>query len=110
MPKGAVDVAPPSLWRNPFHTGQESGVFSRPPPLIPDMGAEQAVELFRLLLTESISPEMYPHAIEWLAQWDQAENCRPLNRVPTLRGKDLCCTCKLYEPCHADVLLELANA
>jgi hypothetical protein len=27
-----------------------------------------------------------------------------------LRGKDLVCTCKLGDPCHADVLLELANA
>lgn len=26
-----------------------------------------------------------------------------------LRGKDLVCTCKLTDPCHADVLLELAN-
>jgi Domain of unknown function (DUF4326) len=26
-----------------------------------------------------------------------------------LRGKDLICTCKLGDPCHADVLLELAN-
>ena len=27
-----------------------------------------------------------------------------------LRGKDLMCWCPLSEPCHADVLLELANA
>ena len=27
-----------------------------------------------------------------------------------LRGKNLICTCKLDEPCHADVLLELANS
>jgi hypothetical protein len=26
-----------------------------------------------------------------------------------LRGKDLVCTCRPGEPCHADVLLELAN-
>ena len=26
-----------------------------------------------------------------------------------LRGKDLVCTCKLADPCHADVLLDLAN-
>jgi hypothetical protein len=26
-----------------------------------------------------------------------------------LRGKDLVCMCKLADPCHADVLLELAN-
>ena len=27
-----------------------------------------------------------------------------------LRGKDLACWCPLNEPCHADVLLELAHA
>lgn len=29
--------------------------------------------------------------------------------VPELRGKNLACWCKLDQPCHADVLLELAN-
>jgi len=28
----------------------------------------------------------------------------------TLRGKDLACWCQLDQPCHADVLLELANS
>lgn len=28
----------------------------------------------------------------------------------TLRGKDLACWCAAGEPCHADVLLEIANA
>ena len=27
-----------------------------------------------------------------------------------LRGKNLACWCKLGDPCHADVLLEIANA
>jgi len=26
-----------------------------------------------------------------------------------LRGKDLACFCPLDQPCHADVLLEIAN-
>ena len=26
-----------------------------------------------------------------------------------LRGKDLICICRLEDPCHADVLIELAN-
>ncbi len=30
-------------------------------------------------------------------------------RLPELRGKDLACWCPLDQPCHADVLLELAN-
>lgn len=29
--------------------------------------------------------------------------------VESLRGKNLACFCMLDEPCHADVLLELAN-
>lgn len=29
--------------------------------------------------------------------------------IEELRGKNLACWCKLGEPCHADVLLELAN-
>jgi len=31
-------------------------------------------------------------------------------RMPLLRGKNLACWCKPGEPCHADVLLEIANA
>lgn len=34
------------------------------------------------------------------AQWD----------LSSLRGKDLACWCPLDQPCHADVLLEIANA
>ncbi len=30
--------------------------------------------------------------------------------IKVLRGKDLACWCPLDQPCHADVLLELANA
>lgn len=30
--------------------------------------------------------------------------------MPELRGKDLFCWCPLDQPCHANVLLELANA
>ena len=29
--------------------------------------------------------------------------------IDDLRGKDLCCWCRESQPCHADVLLELAN-
>lgn len=29
--------------------------------------------------------------------------------IEALRGKDLACWCPLDQPCHADVLLEIAN-
>lgn len=33
-----------------------------------------------------------------------------LDRLQELHGHDLACWCRLDQPCHADVLLELANA
>lgn len=33
-----------------------------------------------------------------------------LGNLTPLRGKNLACWCPLDQPCHADVLLELANA
>lgn len=33
-----------------------------------------------------------------------------IDRLRELRGKDLACWCPLDKPCHADVLLEIANA
>jgi len=37
--------------------------------------------------------------------------CQPIIAgLPDLRGKPLACWCRLDQPCHADILLELANA
>lgn len=33
----------------------------------------------------------------------------PLADIGELTGHDLCCWCRLDQPCHADVLLDLAN-
>jgi hypothetical protein len=33
-----------------------------------------------------------------------------LDGIVHLRGKNLACWCALNQPCHADILLELANA
>ncbi len=43
----------------------------------------------------------------WITLHPQAQPLR--DDLKTLRGKDLCCWCPLDQPCHADVLLELAN-
>jgi hypothetical protein len=41
--------------------------------------------------------------------WFEA-HVAPKVDVAELRGKDLACWCPLDQPCHADVLLEIANA
>ncbi len=53
----------------------------------PDMPAHLAVENFRNMLNRHDVAEIRA----------------------TLRGKNLACWCALDQPCHADVLLELAN-
>lgn len=44
----------------------------------------------------------------WLGRLDDAADFKR-EIVAELRGKDLACWCRLDQPCHADVLLELAN-
>ena len=44
-------------------------------------------------------------AFRWLAE--QSDRAEMIQR--DLRGKNLACWCRPGEPCHADVLLEIAN-
>ncbi len=51
-----------------------------------------------------------PHAINLFAA-KCAMNAEFRNTVKKeLRGKDLACWCPLDQPCHADVLIEIANS
>jgi hypothetical protein len=55
--------------------------------------------------------------VDWLrgnrAMWQSEEGDRARQRIldglPSLRGKNLACYCPDGAPCHADVLIELAN-
>lgn len=66
----------------------------------------EIVELYRLTLIDP-TPGM-------LAAWPSARGRFLTVTVDEIRrelaGKPLVCWCPLFEPCHADVLLELANA
>ena len=42
---------------------------------------------------------------KWIELWLREDK----NSLRDLRGKDLACWCKEGQPCHADILLELAN-
>lgn len=45
----------------------------------------------------------------WMGPESDAARDSILSRLPELRGKNLACWCPLGSPCHADVLLEIAN-
>lgn len=47
--------------------------------------------------------------LAWLSGCYDSTTLPPRPDLSTLRGKDLACWCRTDQPCHADVLLLLAN-
>lgn len=93
MPKGAVYVGRPTPWGNPFIVGLFGRGSERE-----YWDAAKCVEMFRFSTCQTDRAGIF-------TDFEMNEiDLRPL------RGKDLACWCRLGQPCHADVLLELANA
>jgi len=93
MPKGAIYVGRPSAWGNPFK--------------VECFGLNLALALYRRSMTGCWTPDGIPEELIHLAyQGHQAVRAFSYHEV---RGKDLACWCPLDQPCHADILLELAN-
>ena len=101
MPEGAVYVGRPTVFGNPwtYTDTLSSGLFVL--ECIPEVN----VKNFRHWLTAT------PEQIAFFPIYQKLEPQRQviLARLPELRGKDLACWCPLGKPCHADVLIELAN-
>lgn len=152
LPEGAVSVARPTKWGNPFAYRQHSGLARMPGAN--DPGAEweyegrisadgarhdyhhpdgtitvchvrymtraEVVQTFRLALLGQDTPAMqaaFPSGRgKWMGRWAGEGNDLHREYVTVedvrreLAGKDLACWCKPGHPCHADVLLEVANA
>lgn len=91
MPEGAVYVGRGSPWGNPFVVGR-------------DGTAAECVQLYAALLGGLICISAKAGAIEQRAVLDHARA-----HLQDLRGRDLACWCRPGAPCHADLLLDLAN-
>jgi len=118
MPENTVYVGRGTKWGNPYKVGETQ---IRIPALD---GSEWEHE--RRLYKTSGETHAYVHNsdgshITWHRVEDAtAEQCVKLYRdwisytirqeFQTLAGKDLACWCPPDQPCHADVLLELANS
>ena len=91
-PPLAVDVTRSGPWGNPFRVGL-------------DGNAAHCVHLYQMLLAGFVC---------FTCKASVEDQRRHLAFVRTnladLRGKPLMCWCRIGAPCHADVLLELANA
>ena len=84
MPAGAIYVGRPTMWGNRWQIGTWSNLLGRQIASV-----AEAVDLYRRLAW------VEPHMVAWVQE--------------NLRGHDLACWCPLDQPCHADVLLEIAN-
>lgn len=112
MPEGAVYVGRPTKWGNPYDWRSQP---AWPPACYLDGELRDADDMRR-----------YPDAQR--RRWSVVDFEDMLRRAPLgdgtwgrmgesvydtirreLAGRDLACWCPLDQPCHADVLLELAN-
>jgi hypothetical protein len=101
MPENTVKVDRATRWGNPyvvwFDDGEETWLVSKAschwPVSSKAEGTALAVKMFSDWLRDGLAKELYP----------------PGFMLRDIRGKNLACWCGLDQPCHADVLLELAN-
>lgn len=101
MPKNTVYVGRPTKWGNPFKVDKSQrcgalgffrGVADTP---------RHAVIFYRQYLEGLMDKQcMYEHPEHY---------CPREAIVRQLKGKNLACWCPLKQPCHADILLEIAN-
>lgn len=90
MPPNTVSVCRPGKFGNPFVVGKTMLLGMS---WICPKDNESAVEMFRKYIEKQF--ELYPDYTK--------------EKLHELRGKNLACWCKEGEPCHGDVLLEMAN-
>lgn len=105
-PEGAVVVARPTRWGNPILL---SDIQAQYPSLFPEQIATLVVRDFRAL---ALRGEL--HFPNWRSlgggRGPVTFTYPGLDEIrAALAGRDLACWCPLDQPCHADVLLELAN-
>jgi hypothetical protein len=94
MPPGTIAVSRGTMWGNPF-AHRDSAI---------------AVRMFRCWLRGSVrTADLLDCRLKIPGPLGGYRE-RMLAELPMLAGRDLCCWCRLDRPCHADVLLELANA
>ncbi len=106
-PENTVSVARPSKWGNPFRITVSDVVDFpwqvRSPTVNHLLGLHDSERSARAHVVELFAMHIGPMGS---FEYD-AEKLAKLRRE--LGGKNLMCFCPLDQPCHADVLLEIAN-
>ena len=99
MPEGAVYVGRPSKWGNPNGVGYGPGAW---------FASVSGGEMWFKTEAEARQRAVDVFRSDLLWDFSRFADLREAY-LWRLRDKDLACWCPLDQPCHADVLLELAN-
>ncbi|MCU1591575.1 MAG: hypothetical protein JWP11_2831 [Frankiales bacterium] len=109
MPEGAVYVGRPTRWGNPF-TVMNGG---RQGWLVWDdrdrLGLSATPTSDGYVAAFPTREKAAADAVRRYKKWLDYSQARGMDLVPLLRGRDLACWCHESQPCHADVLLAIAN-
>lgn len=110
MPEGVVYVGRPTIWGNPYSTDEFRRQFieaakaiGTAPPTDREV-RDLAVEAFRSDLEYGPDSHWW-----WLGPHTHMIRLKGSLQDGDLTGHDLACWCPLDQPCHADVLLAVAN-
>lgn len=95
MPPNTVKVDRSTKWGNPFRVGETY-------PTIEEECPTRILGEARCASTAD--------AVAMFKAWATSEHGFDREEIEELTGKNLACWCKPGDPCHADVLLEIANA
>lgn len=97
LPPGAVIVTRPTIWGNPFTVADALAVGVR-------------FEVVRPFVRDCFRHWLHGDRQHWMGAESDDAAARIWLCLHDLRGRDLACWCPPGRPCHADVLLEIANA
>ena len=92
MPPHTVYVGRGSKWGNPFIVGKHGN-------------AERCVTLYARVMAGYLCLSVDHACVER----QKALMAYALKNIGKLRGKNLACWCRANQPCHADILLQMAN-
>lgn len=103
MPENTISVTRPGEFGNPFIVGQWAKLGNGGNGFTYLVCCEEkyATNGFEFIDTPKKAVELYK---EYLKRYPLTES-----KLYKIRGKNLACWCKVGDPCHADVLLKIAN-
>lgn len=104
-PEAAVVVSRPTIFGNPFRASQRGGKWV----VVDDNDVEYEPWTNTHLGAVLKSVDLFDDDLTYWFGGRITHDPELRAAIEGLRGKDLACWCPLDQPCHADVLLELAN-